>query len=87
MILVVIAFTAIIVLLIYLLREKSPSIRIGIPLVIIIAFFIFQNILFPYDQHTPIRASEQSGLAQEKTREARMQSRERQNNRIDHSKN
>lgn len=91
MILVVIAFTAIIVLLIYLLREKSPSIRIGIPLVIIIAtiitFFIFQNILFPYDQHTPIKASEQSGLAQEKTREARMQSRERQNNRIDHSKN
>lgn len=91
MILVVIAFIAIIISLIYLLREKSPTIRVGIPLIIIIvaiiAFFIFQNVLFPYDQHTPIRASEQSEIAKEKARESRMQSRERQNNRSDNSKN
>lgn len=85
MIIVVIAFTAIIVSLIYLLREKAASVRFGIPLAIIvlaiITFFIFQNHLFPYDQHTPIRASEQSQIAKEKAREARMQSRERQNER------
>lgn len=87
MILVVIAFTAIIILLIHLLQEKTPAVRFGIPLILIflaiIAFFIFQNILFPYDQHTPIRASEQSEEAKEKARQSRMQSRERQNNRSD----
>ncbi|UNM95862.1 hypothetical protein MMG00_11765 [Ignatzschineria rhizosphaerae] len=85
MIIVVIAFIAIIISLVYLLREKTASIRFGIPLAIIIVaiitFFIFQNYLFPYDQHTPMRASEQSQIGKEKAREARMQSRERQNER------
>lgn len=85
MILVVIAFAAIIISLIYLLREKSPTIRFGVPLILIIiaiiTFFIFQNILFPYDQHTPIRASEHSEISKEKSKNARMQSRERQYNR------
>lgn len=85
MILVIIAFIAIMIALIYLLREKAPSVRFGVPLFIIIlaiiSFFIFQNILFPYDEHTPIRASEQSEATKEKARQSRMQSRERQNNR------
>lgn len=91
MILVVVAFIAIIVTLIYLLRDKTPIIRIGIPLITIITaiivFFIFQNILFPYDEHTPYRASEQSEIVKEKARNSRMQSRERQNNRYDNSNN
>lgn len=85
MILVVIAFIAIIVSLIYLLREKPLTIRFGTPLIIIViaivTFFIFQNIIFPYDQHSPIRASDHSDLNKEKARQSRMQSRERQNSR------
>lgn len=91
MILVVIAFIIIIIALIYILRDKAPTVRFGIPLIVIIlaiiTFFVFQNILFPYEQHTPIRASEQLEINKEKNRNSRMQSRERQNNRTDSSQN
>lgn len=87
MILVVIAFIIIITALTYILRDKTPTIRFGIPLIVIvlaiITFFIFQNILFPYETHTPMRASEQSEMNKEKNRYSRMQSRERQNSRSD----
>lgn len=90
MILVVIAIIGIIVCLIYLLRDKNPSIRFGIPLIVIIigiiCFFLFQNYIYPYEDHTPIRASGQTDEAREKAREARMKSRERQNIRIEVSK-
>ena len=82
MLLVVILFIAIIIALIYLLRFKPATIRFGIPLAVIVAgiisFFIFQNIIFPYEDHVPLRASEQSQEAKDKARQSRMQTRERQ---------
>ncbi len=87
MILVVVALIGIIISLIYLLRNKTPAVRFGIPLIVIIigviSFFIFQNMIFPYEDHVPIRASGLSDEAREKAREARMKDRERQSIRIE----
>lgn len=72
----------IIVALIYFLRYQRALIRYGVPLLAILAalilFFILQNIIYPYDEHTPIRASEQNQQLEEKNRNSRMRSRERQ---------
>ncbi|PWD86415.1 hypothetical protein [Ignatzschineria cameli] len=72
----------IIVALIYFLRYQRALIRYGVPLlailVALILFFILQNIIYPYDEHTPIRASEQNQQLEEKNRNSRMRSRERQ---------
>lgn len=72
----------IIVALIYFLRYQRALIRYGIPLLAIFAalllFFILQNIIYPYDEHTPIRASEQNQKLEEKSRNSRMRSRDRQ---------
>lgn len=81
MILLVIALI-VILFLIYILRYQRALIRYGIPLLAILAtlllFFILQNIIYPYDEHTPIRASEQNQKLEEKSRSSRMRSRERQ---------
>lgn len=81
MILLVVALI-VILFLIYILRYQRALIRYGIPLLAILAtlllFFILQNIIYPYDEHIPIRASEQNQKLEEKSRNSRMQSRERQ---------
>lgn len=81
MILLVVALI-VILFLIYILRYQRALIRYGIPLLAILAtlllFFILQNIIYPYDEHTPIRASEQNQKLEEKSRSSRMRSRERQ---------
>lgn len=81
MILLVVALI-VILFLIYILRYQRALIRYGIPLLAILAtlllFFILQNIIYPYDKHTPIRASEQNQKLEEKSRNSRMRSRERQ---------
>lgn len=85
MILVVIALIGIIASLIYLLKNKAPAIRFGIPLILIIigiiSFFIFQNYIFPYEDHVPIRASGLTEEERSKARESRMKDRERQKER------